>query len=87
MPTNTAVKLEVAVVYNGVTKEIQAEAQQRVVALLQRAIHEFGVTQQPHLLSLFRQDGTKVEEQQSVAEAGLLTGTLLLLRPDAVKGG
>ena len=87
MATLATTKLEVPVVYNGVTRSIEAQPHERVVALLQRAIQTFGITQQPHLLSLFREDGTKVEEHQSVEEAGLGTSTLLLLRPDAVKGG
>jgi len=87
MPTETSLKVEVPVVYNGVTREVEAEPHEQVVALLQRAIHDFGITQQPHLLSLFRQDGTKVEEHQSVSQAALNEETLLLLRPDAVKGG
>jgi len=87
MATTAATKIEVPIVYNGVTRPIEAEPHERVVALLQHAIHTFGITQQPHLLSLFREDGTKVEEHQSVEEAALGTGTLLLLRPDAVKGG
>jgi hypothetical protein len=80
-------KFAVQVVYNGVEKPIQVEAEERVTAVLQRAIAAFGVTQQPHLLSLFRQDGTVVDENQSVEQAGLKPGEVLLLRPNAVKGG
>lgn len=80
-------KLAVEIVYNGVEKPIQVEAEERVTAVLQRAIAAFGVTQQPHLLSLFRQDGTVVDENQSVEQAGLKPGEVLLLRPNAVKGG
>lgn len=80
-------KFAVQIVYNGVEKPIQVEAEERVTAVLQRAIAAFGVTQQPHLLSLFRQDGTVVDENQSVEQAGLKPGEVLLLRPNAVKGG
>lgn len=80
-------KFAVEVIYNGVTKSLQVESEERVTAVLQRAIALFGVTQNPHLLSLFREDGTVVDESQSVEQAGLKPGQELLLRPNAVKGG
>ena len=80
-------KFQVEVSYNGVTKALQVEAHEQVEAILQQAIHLFQITQQPHLLSLFRLDGSKVDEHQSAAQAGLQQGTELFLRPDAVKGG
>jgi hypothetical protein len=80
-------KFVVEIVYNGVTKPLQVEPEERVAALLQKAIATFGITQQPHLLSLFRQDGSVVPENESVEGAGLKPGEILLLRPNAVKGG
>jgi hypothetical protein len=80
-------KFAVDVVYNGITKPLQVEPEERVAALLQRAIAVFGITQQPHLLSLFRQDGSVVPENESVERAGLKPGEILLLRPNVVKGG
>jgi hypothetical protein len=80
-------KFVVEIVYNGVTKPLQAEPDERVTALLQKAIAVFGITQQPHLLSLFRQDGSVVPENESVERAGLKPGEILLLRPNVVKGG
>lgn len=80
-------KFEVDVVYNGVTKDVRVEPNEQVTALLQKAIAVFGITQQPHLLSLFRQDGSLVPENESVERAGLKPDELLLLRPNAVKGG
>ena len=68
------------VVYNGVSKSLQVNPEERVTALLQRAIALFGVTQNAHLLSLFREDGTVVDESQSVEQAGLKPGQELLLR-------
>jgi hypothetical protein len=87
MNVMTEKKFAVQVVYNGVTKPLQVEPEERVTALLQQAIAAFGVTQQPHLLSLFRQDGTLVPENESVERAGLSPDEVLLLRPNAVKGG
>jgi hypothetical protein len=80
-------KFAVEVSYNGITKSIQVESEERVTALLQRAIAAFGITQNAHLLSLFRQDGSVVQENESVARAGLKPDELLLLRPNVVKGG
>ncbi len=80
-------KFVVDVIYNGITKPLQVEPEEQVTALLQRAIAAFGITQQPHLLSLFRQDGSVLPENASVEGAGLKPGEILLLRPNVVKGG
>lgn len=77
----------VPVIYNGETKRIDANSHQQTNALLEHAIREFHVTNQPHLLSLFREDGTRVEDNQTLAQAGINARATLQLRPDAVKGG
>ena len=80
-------KIDLTIIYNGISRTLSAQPHEQVQALLLRAIHEFGISSNPHLLSLFREDRTKVEEAQSVEAAGLTDGQELLLRPDAVKGG
>jgi len=75
------------VTYNGVTKHVEFEPGELVKAILDRAIRIFGVTQQPHLLSLFREDGSTVPDGSTAAAAGLKKGMKLFLRPDQVKGG
>ena len=80
-------KFVVDVIYNGVSKSVEVNPEERVTALLQKAIALFGVTQNAHLLSLFRDDGTVVDESQSVEQARLKPGQELLLRPNVVKGG
>jgi hypothetical protein len=80
-------KFAVEVVYNGLTKSLRVDPEERVSALLKEAIAIFGITQQPHLLSLFRQDGSVVPEDKSIEGAGIKPGEVLLLRPNAVKGG
>src|SRR6266849_819430 len=80
-------KFAVDVTYNGITKPIEVEPEQQVSALLAKAIASFGITQNPHLLSLYREDGTVVPENESVERAGLKPNEVLLLRPNAVKGG
>ena len=85
--TLDSAKLKLEIVHNGVEKALAAQPEERVTAILQQAIRLFGIINQPHLLSLFRADGTKVEENQSAEQAGLENGTVLYLRPDSVKGG
>lgn len=80
-------KFAVQIVYNGIARPFQVELEERVAALLSKAIAAFGITQNPHLLSLYREDGTVVPENESVARAGLKPDQILLLRPNAVKGG
>jgi hypothetical protein len=87
MSVDVEKKFAVDIVYNGVTKSLRAEPEEQVAALLQKAIAIFGITQNPHLLSLFRQDGTVVPEHESIERAGIKPDEILLLRPDAVKGG
>lgn len=87
MSTDVLTKFAVEIVYNGITKPLKVESHESVTAVLQRAIAEFHITQNPHLLSLFRQDGNVVPENESVERAGLKPGEILLLRPNAVKGG
>jgi hypothetical protein len=80
-------RFAVEVVYNGVAKILHVEPEERVTALLKKAIEVFGITQNPHLLSLYRGDGSAIPENESVERAGLKPGETLLLRPNAVKGG
>lgn len=75
------------ITYNGVTKRIEFEPDELVKTILERAIRIFQVTQQPHLLSLFRADGTTVADGSTAKAAGLHRGTQLYLRQDQVKGG
>lgn len=77
----------VEVVYNGVTKPLSVEPEEQVTAVLARAVALFHITQNPHLLSLYRENGTLVQENQSVEQAGLRPNEVLLLRQNAVKGG
>jgi hypothetical protein len=80
-------KFAVDVVYNGVTKRIEVVPEEQVTALLHKAIAVFGITQNAHLLSLYREDGSLVPENESVERAGLKPNEVLLLRPNVVKGG
>jgi hypothetical protein len=87
MSTSAEKKFVVEIVYNGIGKPLQVEPEESITTVLQKAIAEFRITQNPHLLSLFRQDGAVVPENELVERAGLKPGEVLLLRPNAVKGG
>jgi hypothetical protein len=87
METAVERKFDVEIVYNGFAKPLEVELNESVSTVLQRAIAEFHITQNPHLLSLYRQDGSVVPEKESVERAGLKPCEVLLLRPNAVKGG
>ncbi len=76
-------KIQVNVVYNGVTKTLTANPHEAVQALLQQAIQAFAT----HQLVFYREDGTEVVLTESVEAAGIKQGTTLLLRPHVVRGG
>jgi len=80
-------KYDISVSYNGVSRTLSVEGNEQVVAVLQRAISLFGITQQPHLMSLFFENGTVVPEQASAADAGLVAGIKVFLRQNVAKGG
>jgi hypothetical protein len=80
-------KFEVQVVYNGITKPVIVNLHQQVTAVVQHAAQLFGITQNVHLLSLFKDDGSEIADNQSVAAAGIKPCDLLALRPSTVKGG
>jgi hypothetical protein len=80
-------KITVQILYNGMTKTVEANARQAVNALLQHAIGAFEGVTNAHTLSLFDEAGNELNEQQSVSEAGIREGAKLALRTSAVKGG
>ena len=80
-------KFPETVTYNGIDKTFEAEADESVKTLLERAIRAFGITQNVHLLALFTPDGRELQDGKTLKEAGLKPGDHLLLRPSAVRGG
>ena len=84
--TATATKqFEISIVYNGVTKPITVNPEQTVQAVREHAIRAFGITQNPHLLGLFTDQGAELSDTSSVESAGITPGETLLLRPSAVR--
>lgn len=80
-------KIEIKVVYNGISQPLSVQSHEQVKAVLQRAIHLFGITQNAHLLSLFKRDGSELPDHVSIEDAGIQPCDVLALRPGAVKGG
>ncbi|MBU6435545.1 MAG: hypothetical protein KGS09_13955 [Nitrospirae bacterium] len=85
--TMVAKKFKVEIVYNGVTKPFEVQPHEQVQAVLKQAIASFSITQNPHLLSLFREDGSEVPDHSSIEGAGIQPGERLALRPSSVKAG
>lgn len=82
-----AIKFVVAVVYNGITRQLEVQPEEQTQAVLSRAVALFGVQQGGHLLSLFTPDNIEITDSQSVEKAGISAGETLLLRPSTVRGG
>lgn len=80
-------RFAVEVVYNGVEKRFEVRPEEHVSVLLRNAIAAFGITQNSHMLALFRQNGTELNDNQTVEQAGLKPDEILLLRQSAVRGG
>jgi hypothetical protein len=80
-------RLQVKVDYNGLVKDLTAEPEEKVKALLERAENAFNITQNRHTLALFNASGVELSDTQSLKEAGVKTGDELLLRPSRIKGG
>ena len=78
---------DVFVIYNGLEKPIKYNPEGLVRVIVDHAIKAFGITQQPHLLSLFTEGGVELNDNLSAEKAGVKPGEKLLLRPGAVKGG
>ena len=82
--------------YNGVLKSVDVRPEQDVQAVLEEAIRLFSVQQQPHQLGLFTEANVQVagrpsdngpEIHQSVEQAGITKGQILILRQSVVQGG
>jgi hypothetical protein len=78
---------EVTVFYNGLERDIVFNAHAPVRVIVEQAIHAFGITQQPHLLSLFNEAGAELSDGLKAEDAGIKPADKLFLRPSAVKGG
>jgi hypothetical protein len=82
-----ALKFQISVIYNGVTRLLEVEGLERTQSVLSRAVALFGIQQGGHLLSLFTLDNAEIADNQSVEQAHIRQGETLLLRPSHVRGG
>jgi len=80
-------QIDVAVVYNGVTKTIKVNLNQAVQAVLQHSLNEFGIHQNRENFALFNASGQELNHGSSAQDAGITAGAQLLLRPRQVRGG
>ena len=80
-------KFEVKVIYNGVDKKLDLQHGETVKQVLDQAIQLFSPLPQPHLMSLFNEAGTELNDTLTVDAAGIKPKDRLLLRPSQVKGG
>jgi len=85
--TRNVVQVTIEVIYNGITKPLPANPKAAVQSLLQHAIKAFGITQNPHVLSLFTNSNVEVDDHRSLSDQHIEDGETLLLRPSTVKGG
>jgi hypothetical protein len=76
----------VTVTFNGSDKEVGYQPEALVQVLLDAARQAFGV-QSNHLLSLFTEGGTELDDKKSAKDAGVVPRMLLVLRQSTVKGG
>lgn len=86
MPGGFSIK----VTYNGVTKDLEVQPHEDMQAVLQRAINLFSLQRQPHQMGLFTEANVEIAGQnihQSVQQAGLVQGQLIVLRQVVVEGG
>jgi hypothetical protein len=77
----------VRVLYNGLEKRIEYRPEALVKALLDHAIRDFGISQNPHTLGLFTPAGEELADSQTAEAAGVRNHEKLLLRPSVVRAG
>jgi hypothetical protein len=87
MDTLTQRETVVTITFNGHDKVIAYQPQEQVEAVLNRALNDFQVQQNRHLMSLFNEAGAELNDKSSMAAAGVKPGDVLVLRQSTVKGG
>jgi hypothetical protein len=77
----------VVISYDGVKKKFDAHPHESVKNLLEKAIKDFGITQNQHTLALFTLGNVELPDSETLKAAGVKPHEELLLRPSKVKGG
>lgn len=85
---DTTVKKDtVTITYNGEDKLIGYTPEEKVRAVLDRALDEFHVAANRHLMGLFTEGNVELPDNSTMSAAGVRPGELLILRQSAVRGG
>ncbi len=77
---------KVTVTFNGGNEEFEYRSDEMVAKLLEEAKRRYRVERQ-HLLGLFTEGGMELKDDQTLEQAGVRPGDLLVLRQSTVKGG
>jgi hypothetical protein len=77
----------VTITYNGNDQVIDYKPDEKVRAVLDRALAEFHVSSNPHLMGLFTEGNVELSDDSTMSSAGVKPGELLVLRQSAVRGG
>lgn len=82
-------KLKVEVFYNGLIEDLQYVAHERARALFEQACGRFGIppAERDALALYMPDDTTEVNLDSSLADAGVESGTRLILRARRAAGG
>ncbi|HJT96040.1 MAG TPA: ubiquitin-like domain-containing protein [Mycobacterium sp.] len=79
-------KPEVTVTYNGVDIKVEYNPKAAVESLLEHAMNDFKITENRHRMALFL-GATELQRNQSLEDAGVKPGHVLVLRMSEVLGG
>ncbi len=77
----------VTITYNGSDKIFHYGPDEKVRSVLDRALSEFHVTANPHLMGLFTEANVELPDDSTMSAAGVKPGELLVLRQSTVRGG
>ena len=88
-------EFRVRITFNADVKPLEVKREEQMAQVLQDAVNLFGLTNQPHTMGLFTEGNVQVagrkpdgqDIQQTVEQAGLRPGQLLVLRQVVVSGG
>lgn len=78
---------EITINYNGLVKPIDVNKDETIGDVRTRATALFGITDSPHVLGLFPQEGAELSDTETVKDAKVKKGDQLLLRQSAVRAG
>jgi hypothetical protein len=78
---------EVSIIFNGVSKEFTFRPEESVRTLLDKALREFHVANNPHTYGLFAPAGAELKDNETLQTAGVHCSEMLLLRASTVRAG